>query len=312
MLQLFIIIDLKMAASLFMDLDGMPILDSDVIGYGGSGVVVRRGNLAIKMPLRYPGSSEEDVQSNIKVLQHEQEVYRRFNSFTEDLIDRIVPCSRLCTNAIELGFMENGDLRSYLQKHQPSRTVQIAWFRQMARALEQIHGKYVLLCDIASRNILLDSDLSIKICDFSEASILPLGTTMETVNDQGFSVQTDIGLLGAVIYEVIAGQQCKFNLFDGPAASQATFPHRTSLPSTASLWLGHIIEKCWTVGGFQNAHALSQALESADLEQENHSTNKKCTTLLEYFRGETETSIIVLAITFSALIAVTTWVRRQT
>jgi DNA-directed RNA polymerase subunit RPC12/RpoP len=67
-------------------------------------------------------------------------------------------------------------------------------FKADARALEQIHDKCMLVGDIASRNFLLDSDLSVKIRDFSEASILPLGSAMETVDDNGFSIQTDIGI----------------------------------------------------------------------------------------------------------------------
>ncbi|CRG92844.1 hypothetical protein PISL3812_09915 [Talaromyces islandicus] len=300
-----------MATSLFVDLSGTPIPDNEVIGYGGSGVVVRRDNLAIKTPLRHPWSCEEDVQENTKVLQHEQRVYRRFNLYSSDLVDCIVPCSGLCTNAIQLVFMENGDLRAYLEKHKPSRTVQLSWFRQMARALEQTHDKYVLVGDLATRNFLLDSELSIKISDFSEASILPLGTSMEEVDDNGFSIQTDIGLLGAVMYEVITGKKCKFDLFPDDLAdsSRATFPQRSSLPSTETLWLGSIIDKCWTPGGFRNAHALSQALKYFDVEQEYLPENKKSSS--QHFRDKTKTPVIMGAITFSALVVLTAWARRR-
>uniref|UniRef100_A0A093XY66 Serine/threonine-protein kinase HT1 n=1 Tax=Talaromyces marneffei PM1 TaxID=1077442 RepID=A0A093XY66_TALMA len=299
-----------MAESLFIDLSGNPIPDDDIIGYGGSGVVVRRDGWAIKIPRRHPWSCEADLQSNIKVLQHEQEVYRRLNLKSDDYGDCIVPCARLCTNAIQLTVMENGDLRSYLDKNRPPHSMQIAWFRQMARALEQIHSKSVILADIASRNFLLDSDFSIKVCDFSEASILPLGTIMETADDDGYSIQTDIGLLGSVFYEVITGQPCDFDLFEGND-DRATLPHRLSLPSTDTLWMSQIIEKCW-VGGFQNAYALSQALEIFDLEQKKPHINGKYSIPLPNFRGTLESSYIVLAITLGALAAVTIWARRKT
>lgn len=295
-----------MAASLFIDLTGDPIPDNKIIGYGGSGVVVRRDGWAVKIPRRHPLTCDEDLQSNIKVLRHEQEVYRRLNLVSDDFNDCIVPCGGLYPNAIQLAVMENGDLRTYLKKIGPPRSMQIAWFRQMARALEQIHSKSVILADIASRNFLLDSDFSIKICDFSEASILPSGTVIETVDVDGYSIFTDIGLLGSVFYEVVTGQPCDFDLFED-SDDRATLPHRSSLPSTDTLWLGQIIEKCW-VGGFQNAHALSQALEAFDLEQENPRINRMPP---HNFRDTLESPIIVLAITLSALAAIAIWARRK-
>ncbi|KAJ5202968.1 hypothetical protein N7449_005047 [Penicillium cf. viridicatum] len=42
----------------------------------------------------------------------------------------------------------------------------------------------------------------LKFCDFSEASLLPLESNMETVDDNGFTIQIDVGLLGAVMYEI--------------------------------------------------------------------------------------------------------------
>lgn len=36
---------------------------------------------------------------------------------------------------------------------------------------------------------------------------------MENAEDDGYSIQTDIGQLGAVIYEVVTGNKCEFNLF---------------------------------------------------------------------------------------------------
>ncbi|RHZ49227.1 uncharacterized protein CDV56_106526 [Aspergillus thermomutatus] len=203
----------------------------------------------------------------MEVIEREQDVYHRFNQFPREQVDCIVPCLRLDKNATHLAYMENGNLRNYLAKNQPSRAVQITWFRQMAQALEQVHDKCVLVADIASRNFLLDSDLSIKICDFSESSLLPIGTVMEMADDDGYSIQTDIRQLGAVIYEVITRQECDFDLFrEGiPPDGRAIWPPRDSLPSTDGLWLGPIIERCWVEGGFQNAHALSQALGSVDL-----------------------------------------------
>lgn len=54
-----------------------------------------------------------------------------------------------------------------------------------------IYDQHMLVADIGSRNFLLDSDLSLKFCDFSEASLLLLDLDMDLVDDYGY---TGIGL----------------------------------------------------------------------------------------------------------------------
>ncbi|PYH42264.1 serine/threonine-protein kinase HT1 [Aspergillus saccharolyticus JOP 1030-1] len=297
-----------MASSLFTDLDGQSIPDSEILGYGRSGVVILRDELAVKTPLRHPWSSEDEVQVNLEVLQREQEVYRRLNSpgSGNGQIDGVVPCIGFSTKAILLAPLENGDLHAYLEKNKPSQALQMSWFRQMARTLEQVHDKRVLVADIATRNYLLDSDLSVKLCDLTEASVLPLDTLMEAADDNGFSIQTDIGQLGAVMYEVVTGSKCEFDLFkdNAPEDGRATWPQRTSLPSTNGLWIGQIIEKCWTQGGFQNAHPLHQALSSFGMESTSPSLFDRSLRCLTERR-----SLSILAIVLTAATVLVTWTR---
>lgn len=160
--------------------------------------------------------------------------------------------------------MANGDLRTYLGINKPPRQLQLSWFCGMARTLEYIHDQRVLVADIASRNFLLDSDLTIKFCDFSEASLLPLDVDMDTVDDNGYTTQIDIGFLGAVFYEVVTGEKVEIGLFkdNTPTDGRARWPRREFLPSTRDVWLGSIIEDCWVDRGFRNARSLLQALNS--------------------------------------------------
>lgn len=62
---------------LFQDLEGNPIYQGHVLGYGGSAVVILQDNLAIKKPLRYFWSSDADVKASVEVIQSEQDIYRR-------------------------------------------------------------------------------------------------------------------------------------------------------------------------------------------------------------------------------------------
>ncbi len=70
---------------------------------------------------------------------------------------------------------------------------------------------------------------------------------------------TDIGQLGAVMYRIVTGQECKFDMSD--EGEKPSWPQRDKLQSTTDVWLGHIIEKCWT-HGFSSADHLAEELES--------------------------------------------------
>ncbi|OJD19138.1 serine/threonine protein kinase [Emergomyces pasteurianus Ep9510] len=273
-------------SSPFVDLDGNAIPNNQVLGYGRSGLVVFRDGMAVKMPLRYMSTTDDDVNINIEVIQREQDVYRRLR-----YCDGVVPCISTSKATLQLEFMKNGDLRTYLARNRP-----LSPFN---------------FCDIASRNFLLASDLSIYLCDFTESSILPLGTDMETVDDNGYSVQTDIGLLGAVIYEIVTGERCQFDLFkDLPLeACRATWPQRTSLPSTQNIWLGAIIEKCWTKGAFQNANRLSEALDSINLNDQSTSGNERYD-CCEPGKKISSQYIFKLAVAFGAITIIAIWVWR--
>ncbi|EZF28820.1 serine/threonine protein kinase [Trichophyton interdigitale MR816] len=242
-----------------LDLAGNSVPQAQILGYGRSGLVIRVENAALKIPLRYIRSSDDEVEINTEVIQREQEAYRRLGQ-----CEGVVACLGMSEKSTLLALMERGDLRSYIAKNRPSRLLQLSWFRETARTLSRIHNRRVIVADISSRNLLLNADLSITICDFTESSILPLTANIEAANDNGYSIQTDIGQLGAVMYEVITGEQCEFNLFgDGVSDGRAAWPRRETLPCTQNVWLGPIIARCWTEGGFRNAHCLSEALASA-------------------------------------------------
>ncbi|KAL4878179.1 kinase-like domain-containing protein [Aspergillus karnatakaensis] len=229
-------------------------------------------------------------------------------------ISHIVPCVDLHPNAIHLAYLENGDLRAYLEKNPtPPRELQIAWFQQIARALIQLHDRRILVADIATRSLLLDADLSLQLCDFSEATILPLDTDMELADDDGYRVGTDLGQVGAVMYEVITGQRCEFDLFaESPIdESRASLPRRSALPSTDGLWLGSIIDACWT-NGFRDARCLLAALESFDQAPLNYQGRAWAVLLSlnpRHFRLDTAILVSVLAAGIAATFVMGRWTK---
>ncbi|MCJ1386618.1 hypothetical protein MMC17_009744 [Xylographa soralifera] len=254
-----------------LDTDGTPLQDV-ILGIGRSGVVVRRDDMALKLPLEYSttGLNEDDIEHltiradiSRETLHREKEVYRRLGPN-----DGIVSCLSLSGHGLQMEIMTSGNLHDYQAQQDPVKAVQLTWFQDMARTLIHIHDRRVIVADIAARNFLLTADLSVKFSDFSESTILPLDTNMQNADDAGYSIYTDIGQLGTVIYEVITRKPCSFDLFKNQPAGPATaaWPQREDLPSTQNIWLGSIIERCWSKGAFQNARELSEALNSVSLE----------------------------------------------
>ena len=97
----------------------------------------------------------------------------------------------------------------------PEKSLQLTWIQQMASTIRHVHGQSVIIADIGTRNFLVADDLSIKLCDFTESTIMPLDVNMDEADDSGYSVQTDIGQIGAVMYEVVTGKFFDFDLFKG-------------------------------------------------------------------------------------------------
>ncbi|KAL4935028.1 hypothetical protein BDV06DRAFT_229206 [Aspergillus oleicola] len=88
---------------------------------------------------------------------------------------------------------------------------------------------------------------------------------MDSIEEERYrslTVRTDIGELGAAFYSAITGKRCDFDVYKDhrPSMRFARWPQRSDLPSTEGLWLGSIIEKCFS-RGFKNARELEQALE---------------------------------------------------
>ncbi|PLB53282.1 hypothetical protein P170DRAFT_445071 [Aspergillus steynii IBT 23096] len=204
-------------ATPFLDLQGNPISQDQVLG--NSALVLLQDGVAVKTPLRCLWSNPSDVEGNLQSLRREQDVYCRLQSSDDDRL--------------------NGS--------RPSHELQLSWCLEMACIFSYIHDLCVLVADIVSRNSLLDSNLFLKFCDFSEASLLPLGSHMEAVDDTGFTTQIDIGLLGAVMHEIVTGESAKIDLFRDTffTDGRAYRPKREYLPETSDIWLGWIIEGCW-------------------------------------------------------------------
>lgn len=255
----------------FLHLDGTPVTE-EILGVGGSGLIVRAGQCAVKIPRLWQGvdilgdgtltpeAGEFDMrQFRMDQINREKLIFKRLEG-----CPGVVPCYDLYSSdlSIRMKYITNGDLRSYLEREKLSRQVQLMWLTEMAHTLSEIHRRRVIVADIRSNNFLIDNGQSIYITDFGESSLMPLDWDMKDPNADGESVMTDIGHFGTVMFEVITGQHCKFDLLqDWEPGDLYSWPSRGTLPSTESIWLGHIIEACWTEGSFASADDLAVALD---------------------------------------------------
>ncbi|OCT52715.1 serine/threonine protein kinase [Cladophialophora carrionii] len=256
----------------FLHLDGTPVTE-EILGMGGSGLIVRVGQFALKIPRLWQGvdilgdgtltpeAGEYDIRKfRVDQISREKLIFKRLEGCRG-----VVPCYDLDSPdlSIRMKYTTNGNLRSFLEHEKPSRQTRLMWLTEMAHTLSEIHRRRVIVADIRSENFLIDNGQSIYITDFGESSLMPPDWNMKDPNADGESVMTDIGHFGTVMFEVITGQHCKFDLLqDWRHGDPYTWPRRETLPSTDGVWLGHIIEACWTKGSFASADDLAAVLDN--------------------------------------------------
>lgn len=167
-----------------------------------------------------------------------------------------------------LEYMSNGDLAEYLQRQGPdfSLPLKFRWVCQIAEALEVVHAHHLVHGDLKPKNLLLDDNLNLKLCDFAGSTYD--GSMPEACEKIYYrcprgqkelaTPRWDLFALGSVIYEIFKGKppynqmeedeiQRRFTLLDYPQ-------------DVSSLLPCEIIKKCWRQE-FQAAVDVRTALE---------------------------------------------------
>ncbi|EPS30129.1 hypothetical protein PDE_05079 [Penicillium oxalicum 114-2] len=150
----------------------------------------------------------------------------------------------------------------------------LRWLQEAAHIIRRVHERRVLVADIATRNFLLDENLSLQMCDFTESVIVSNDEGMTSfVSEDYISVKFDIARFGSMIYEVMSGSRCEFyvvpeieaDLDDDPESKTfKTWPTAEKLPNTNNVFLGDIIGRCWAENGFLTMREVCHALDNAD------------------------------------------------
>ncbi|KAK5290103.1 hypothetical protein LTR99_011181 [Exophiala xenobiotica] len=202
----------------YLYLDGT-IVKEEIIGVGGAGIVVNQGGYAFKIPRISKLSEIDGVPVHDRILDHNEDNYNELAvaimSFKHEkaiykrLGDHpgIIRCYNVDSEepSIQMPLM-NGDLRQHLGEIRLKRSRQLFWLLQLARTMAFAHTKRVIICDFRLDNIVYDDDMNIRLIDFSESSLMHLEWDLKGCDKYGFSILTDIGQFGAVMFEIITGQ----------------------------------------------------------------------------------------------------------
>ncbi|CAI7639473.1 unnamed protein product [Penicillium glandicola] len=246
-----------------IDDEGYYIKSRTIIAVGKETVIVRRGDVAIKIPVIYNHSTPEEVKEHRRFTRLEQEVWKRVQRNFHTPVEGIVQCLGLPGRTIEMKYMSGGTIENWIEQHTPCYQLQLQWFRQLATGLHNLHRRRVLHRDILARNILLDDSLNAEIMDLGASKIMPMDTVMaHAVDSSDCSIWTDLCQLGLVFYEIVTQRQPNIALFyyNSQNVQITRFPSRDMLPvMSRKLWARDIIETCWKKGGF-GVSALCQSI----------------------------------------------------
>lgn len=250
----------------------------ELVGLGRVGRVMRYGGIAVKTANIWPVpenasettiiSKEQMNRTNIESLKHEARVYRHLGH-----VRSVIEPLQVSDTEIRMPFIRQGSLSSYLRSHKNNvaRVQLLRWLRDAAHIVRRVHERGVLVADVATRNFLLNEDLSLQMCDFTESVIVPSDEDMDSFVSEDFvSVKFDLARFGSMMYEVITGSRYEFyviseiesDLNDDPESKTfKAWPTSERFPDTGNVFLGEIIRECWLEDGFRSMQEVCHTLD---------------------------------------------------
>jgi serine/threonine protein kinase len=266
--------------------------DAELVGLGRVGRVMRFGNVAVKTANIWtvPEDAPETAvictgqmnETNMESLRHEGRVYRHLGH-----VEGVIEPYHISDTEIRMPFLLQGTLSSYLRSQSCSvgNMEQLRWLRDAAHIVNRVHERRVLIADIATRNFLLNPDLSLQMCDFTESVIVPVDENIRSFVSEDFvSMKFDIARFGSMMYEITSGSRYEFYVIpeiasdiedDTESKTFKTWPTAEKLPNTENVFLGDIIRNCWLESGFRDMQDVCHLLDDLCQKQ----------TILETFKG---------------------------
>jgi serine/threonine protein kinase len=174
---------------------------------------------------------------------------------------RIIQLKGKHEDGLLLEYLPNGSIERYLRSNAPYTTVaqRLRWGQQAAEGLAYVHKKNVIHCDVSVGNLLLDIDLSIKLCDFQGRLLHPSGhvaldggaaesvmSSMPRPDRNYQDRKTDIFAFGTALYFILTDKLPFPELsVDDEDEIRRRFA-RQDFPPLEQLAGGDVIRNCWT------------------------------------------------------------------
>ncbi|KAL8939914.1 MAG: hypothetical protein Q9211_002518 [Gyalolechia sp. 1 TL-2023] len=192
-----------------------------------------------------------------------------------EILKTIGPHKNIRDDGLLLERAQYGSMAQFLKDNKPTWHQRLAWVRQAAEAVSVTHKAGVLHCDINVKNLLLDDELTVKLCDFQGRLLRPDGTIakdglarentkscMPRAYPDYSDRKTDIFALGSAFYYIMQGHEPFPDLDSSRNEDQieARFIAR-QFPKLDSHLMNRVTHKCWA-GEYESAEAILQDLGS--------------------------------------------------
>ncbi|KAF2254197.1 kinase-like protein [Trematosphaeria pertusa] len=222
-----------------------------VLAFGTSAFIGEvDGSTVLKYPLE-PGG-------DMSRLKHEHTILKILGQHP-----RIVAHKGLTDAGLYLERAANETIYKYLVESDPDRAPpslqqRVTWCREVAEAVEHVHSKSVIHCDIQPTNILVDENLHLKLADF-QGDYLSSGEVIAgwsgepcryfCPRDDEFetSPTTDLFALGSTIYFIMTG----YEVFQDIAGGEDGWAEQVRSRFASGIFPGDshacdfITRKCW-------------------------------------------------------------------
>lgn len=141
----------------------------------------------------------------------------------------------------------------------------LKWCKDVAQVLSYVHGKNVRHADLSGRNILINAEKGILLCDFAGSFIDDERATI--MAEDGYrhpnkdeyttpTIRCEIHTLGSTMYEIITGKEPHHGL---EKEAVAKLLEEGQYPDVSNISLGDVIRRCWE-GGFDSVAEVAEEI----------------------------------------------------
>ena len=242
-----------------------------VVEFLGLGADSFIGTVDETTALKYPKTSGDEIA--LRTLALEAQILKKIGPHKH-----IIGYKGQREDGLLLERARHGSIAQFLKDHTPSQQQRILWARQATEAVAVTHRAGIIHCDVNVNNLLLDDDLTIKLCDFqgrllrADGSVDKDGLARENIKsfmpraDTNYSDRkTDLFALGSAFYYIMQGHEPfpDMDPFNDEEQIEERFASR-QFPEMDSLLMNGVTHKCWD-GEYNSAEAVLQDLGSDDI-----------------------------------------------